>query len=64
MHALGDPRSAKSKGTRSLSSLNPISDGPAFCFDDFRLDRRDGLFRRMRVGGNNRSRLDRARSMC
>ena len=31
-------------------NLNPISDAPAFCFDDFRLDRRDGLFRRRESG--------------
>ena len=29
-----------------MATLNPISDVPAFCFDDFRLDRRDGLSRR------------------
>ena len=31
-------------------SLNPISDEPTFCFDAFRLDRRDGLFRRSESG--------------
>jgi adenylate cyclase len=33
-----------------LTSLNPFSDEPTFCFDDFRLDRRDGLFRRSESG--------------
>ena len=30
--------------------MNPISDEPVLCFDDFRLDRRDGLFRRRESG--------------
>ena len=33
-----------------MVSLNSISDEPVLCFDDFRLDRRDGLFRRRESG--------------
>ena len=40
----------KAEETRLLLSLNPVSDEPAFCFDDFRLNRRDGLFRRAESG--------------